>query len=294
MRKSADSSKPNATNEKKAKPRIGGRRGKAEPDFSASPLCARQLTAGYGGDVILHDVDFCAEAGTVTVLIGKNGCGKSTLLRALSGRLAATGGQVRVYGRSVSEYSPTAMARLVSYMPQVRDVPDLPVKTMVEHGRYAYLGFPRILSQADRTAVTDALCLLGAADYAGRNTSELSGGQRQRVYLAMAVCQQARVLLLDEPTTYLDLRDSHIVLAKLRALAQDKAVVMVLHDLNAALRIADKICLLDEGRVVAFDTPQKVYESGAIQRVYGVCSRVVRAGGEAQYLFYNEKSETST
>ena len=227
-----------------------------------------QVCAGYGGRAVLHQVSFTAPKGQVTVLAGPNGSGKTTLLRAIAGQLPISGGQISVNGQRPGD-DRRAFARTAAYLPQTRSVPAITVETLVGHGRFPYLGLSRRMRPGDRQAVARAMALTGVDRWAQRDLRTLSGGERQRVYIAMALAQDTPVILLDEPTTYLDLGRQFEVLELVRSL-RDKTVLMVLHDLTMALRYGDRLAVLEQGRLAAFDTPQAVLRSGTLDRVFGV------------------------
>lgn len=248
-------------------------------------LC--HITAGYGGPPVLRDVSLAFEPGKVTVLAGPNGCGKSTLLRVAARLMAPERGEVRIEGQDVSRLSAKQFARLAALLPQSRPLPGITAGSLVLHGRFPYLGYPRRYGPADRAAARSAMERAGVLELADRNVARLSGGQRQKVYLAMALAQDTPVLLLDEPTTFLDI-GCQLELARLmrETAAEGKAVVMVLHDLNLALGCAHRVAVMEEGRLRAWGTPAEIYAGGALEEVFGV--RVHRAeleDGTEQYLF---------
>ena len=199
----------------------------------------KHITAGYQGGVVLRDVSLTIPAGRITTLIGPNGCGKTTLLRVAARQLTPSAGQVLAAGRPVEDYDRREFARFASLMPQVRDVPAITVERLVAHGRFPYLGLSRRMRPEDRQQVARAMQAAGVEQWRGRDLRELSGGERQRAYIAMALAQDTRIILLDEPTTYLDLGVQFEILGLLQRLnEQGKAIVMVLHDLAQALRVS--------------------------------------------------------
>lgn len=208
----------------------------------------RGLRAGYRGRDVLHDINVSFPPGCVTVLLGPNGCGKSTLLRTVLGLQPAAAGEVLVDGTPLGELSPGELARRAAYLPQSRGVPNISALRMVLHGRFPYLSYPRRYRPEDYRVARQALGLAGAGELEDRLLPELSGGQRQRVYLAMALAQETQTVLMDEPTTFLDVGRQLEVMAAARRLAQEgRAVVMVLHDLPLALRGVDDAALLSGG-----------------------------------------------
>ena len=231
----------------------------------------KNLQAGYQGRPVLEGVSLDFRPGEVLAILGPNGCGKSTLLRTANGLLAESGGEVLVDSVPLGELSAREIARKIAYLPQSRSVPNITAGRMVLHGRFPYLSYPRRYRREDHEMVQKALEWVGAAELASRPLAELSGGQRQKVYLAMALAQDTETILMDEPTTYLDVGCQLEVMALSRRLAEEgRAVVMVLHDLTLALRCAHRAALLHEGRVRQTGTPEELYEGEALERVMGV------------------------
>ena len=231
----------------------------------------RGLRAGYPGRPVLEGIDLDLRPGEVLALLGLNGCGKSTLLRAACGLLPAAGGQVLLDGEPIAALSPREVARRVAYLPQSRNVPSITARRMVLHGRFPYLSYPRRYRGEDYAAVDRALDQVGAGELAERSLTGLSGGQRQKVYLAMALAQDTGTILMDEPTTYLDVSCQLEVMALARQLAgEGRAVVMVLHDLCLALQYAHRAVLLHGGQVAQAGTPEELYTGGTLARVMGV------------------------
>lgn len=240
------------------------------------------LNAGYGEKTVLQDLSFSIDPGSVTTLVGPNGCGKTTLLRALTGQLPKITGSISICGKDIAAYSRKELARTVALLPQTRNTPDLTVEALVEHGRYPHLGFSRRLSEKDRQIVARAMEQTDVAHLAHLSLGELSGGQQQRAYIAMALAQDAQIITLDEPTAHLDLQHQFELLELIRKLQQSgKTVVLVLHDLDHALRCSDRIVLLEQGRLVQWGTPRALLDSGALEQVFRICIRRVEDG----YLF---------
>ena len=245
----------------------------------------QDLSVGYRGEPVLRGVNLAFRPGQVTVLLGPNGCGKSTLLKTALGLLPALGGQVLYDGVPLGSLAPVQVARQAAYMAQSRSVPHIEARRMVLHGRFPYLSFPRRYRPEDKQAVAQAMDEAGAADLAGCLMQELSGGQRQKVYLAMALAQRTGTIFMDEPTTWLDVRHQLEVMATARRLAAGgKAVALVCHDLCLALRNADTVALLADGALRMTDTPDRVYESGALDTAFGVRVRRVEVDGSWQYF----------
>lgn len=246
----------------------------------------RKISAGYRGEPVLRDVDLVFPAGCVTVLLGPNGCGKSTLLKTALGLLPALSGEVLYDGAPLSGMPPEQVARRAAYMAQSRNVPSIEARRMVLHGRFPYLSFPRRYRKSDYAAVRRAMEKADALELADRPMQELSGGQRQKVYLAMALAQDTGTVLLDEPTTYLDVGHQQEVMVTARQLAAEgKAVVAVLHDLCLAMRFAHRLAVLDGGRLQAVGTPEELYRSGILDRVFSVALRRVETEEGWRYYY---------
>lgn len=231
----------------------------------------KNLRAGYPGRPVLEDVSLDFRPGEVLAILGPNGCGKSTLLRTSNGLLAKSGGEVLLDGVPLERLSAKEVAQKVAYLPQSRSTPNITAGRMVLHGRFPYLSYPRRYGQKDHEMVQKALAWVGASDLASRPLPELSGGQRQKVYLALALAQDTETILMDEPTTYLDVSCQLEVMALARRMAEEgRAVVMVLHDLSLALRFAHRAALLWEGSVRQIGTPEELYAGEALERIMGV------------------------
>ncbi|MCI8622045.1 MAG: ABC transporter ATP-binding protein [Provencibacterium sp.] len=229
------------------------------------------VSAGYEGRAVLRRISLQVRQGEVLTVIGPNGCGKSTLLRAAARQLPLMEGSIRLNGREIGSFGRTEFARAAAFLPQARSLPAITVQALVSHGRYPYLGLSRRLRAGDREAIRRAMEQTGVDGWAGRELRALSGGERQRVYIAMALAQGTEAILLDEPTTYLDMRHQFEILELIRRLAgEGKAVLMVLHDLGHALRYSDRVALMEEGRIAACAAPRELAESGQIDRVFRI------------------------
>lgn len=251
-------------------------------------LEARNLSAGYPGRAVLAGVSLAVRPGRVLALLGPNGCGKSTLLRTMAGLLPPLGGEVLLDGRR--DYSPRQAAQRVAYLPQSRTAPNITVRRLVLHGRFPYLSYPRRYGREDYEAVDRALAAADTLDLADRPLPELSGGQRQKAYLAMALAQETEAILMDEPTTFLDIRHQLEVLALVRRLAEEgRGVVLALHDLCLALTAADDVAVLGEGRLLALGGPEAVYQSKVLERVMGV--RLDRSEGPGGRRYFCQLPE---
>ena len=245
----------------------------------------KHITAGYQGGVVLRDVSLTIPAGRITTLIGPNGCGKTTLLRVAARQLTPSAGQVLTAGRPAEDYDRREFARFASLMPQVRDVPAITVESLVAHGRFPYLGLSRRMRPEDRQKVAQAMQAAGVEQWRGRDLRELSGGERQRAYIAMALAQDTQIILLDEPTTYLDLGVQFEILSLLQRLnKQGKTIVMVLHDLSQALEVSDRIIVIKNGRKYSEGSPLEVITPQMLHEVYNVECDVLQIPGRSKPL----------
>ena len=245
-------------------------------------LNARDLTLKYDQRCVVDGLSIEIPEGKVTMIVGGNACGKSTLLRGLSRLLKPAGGVVTLDGKDIHSRPARELARTLGLLPQHPAAPDgITVRDLVSRGRYPHQGFfrswgARDVSQNER-AVQRALEATATLDLARRNVDELSGGQRQRVWIAMALAQETDVLLLDEPTTYLDLAHQVEVLDLVTDLNRNRGttVAIILHDLNLAARYADHIIAMKAGGVVALGAPGEVVTAELVRDVFGLDSRII-------------------
>ncbi|WP_306515176.1 ABC transporter ATP-binding protein [Corynebacterium sp.] len=232
-------------------------------------LSGENLQVGYGGNPIIDRVNIAIPRGEITVIVGPNACGKSTLLRALSRVLPSTG-MISLTGKPLAEMGAKEIARTMSMLPQSPVTPDgIRVDELVARGRYPYQNVFGSWSEQDEQAVADALEHAGISAQATRRVDELSGGQRQRVWLAMVLAQDTPLVLLDEPTTYLDITHQVEVLNLSRKLQQaGKTVVMVLHELSMAFRYATNLVVMKDGAIQASGPVNEVVTPELISQVY--------------------------
>lgn len=260
-------------------------RGPVPGERGAAALAFTGLSFSRGGRPVISDLTYQVQEGRLTCLVGRNGCGKSTLFGLAGGMLRAQRGSVRLRGRELTGIGARERARELAVLAQGHAAPAIRVRELVALGRYPYRGGND--TAADDAAVARALGLTGLAGLAGAWVDRLSGGQRQRAYIALAIAQETPVLLMDEPTTYLDAAGCHEVLRLARGLARGgRAVLSVVHDLDLALRYADEIAVMDGGRIVCSGAPGAVLAGGALQDLFGVRIHAVEAEGEMGYLLF--------
>ncbi|MET9291998.1 ABC transporter ATP-binding protein [Streptomyces sp. NPDC003077] len=243
-----------------------------------SRLAARELTLAYDSRTVVEGLDLDVPHGAVTVVVGPNACGKSTLLRALGRLLKPRGGAVLLDGADLARTPTKKIAQTVGLLPQAPVAPEaITVADLVSRGRQPHQRWWQQWSREDERAVAEAMERTDVARLAGRPVDELSGGQRQRVWIAMALAQETDLLLLDEPTTYLDIAHQVEVLDLVRQLNHDRGrtVVAVLHDLNQAARYADHLVAMKGGRIVAQGPPSEVVTAALVRRVFGLEAVVV-------------------
>jgi iron complex transport system ATP-binding protein len=245
--------------------------------MSDSPLQARQVTLAYDRNVVARDLTVAIPEGGFTAIVGPNACGKSTLLRALVRMLKPRAGSVVLDGAEISSLPTKQVARRLGLLPQSSTAPDgITVVDLVARGRHPYQRLLRQWSREDEQVVMGAMAQTGVEDLAERLVDELSGGQRQRVWLAMALAQSTPLLLLDEPTTFLDIAHQVEVLDLCAQLHREgRTLVAVLHDLNSACRYATHLVAMREGAVIAQGAPAEIVTAELVEEVFGLRCLVV-------------------
>ncbi|MDY4387510.1 Fe(3+) dicitrate ABC transporter ATP-binding protein FecE [Pectobacterium aroidearum] len=239
-------------------------------------LTTQNLTAGYGDKRILDELSLSLPAGKITALLGPNGCGKSTLLKCFAKLLTPESGAIELNGKPLSAFSARQLSRHLALLPQQHLTPEgITVRDLVAYGRSPWLSLWGRLSQDDRQRVQRAMEKTHIVDLADKRLTDLSGGQRQRAFLAMLLAQDTPVVLLDEPTTYLDINHQVELMKLLRELNQaGKTVVTVLHDLNQASRYCDHLVMLADGRVMAQGSPHEVMTPALLQQVFSIDAEI--------------------
>jgi iron complex transport system ATP-binding protein len=241
-------------------------------------LRGQDLTLAYDRRVVARELSVSVPDGSFTVIVGPNACGKSTLLKSLARLLPPRAGSVLLDGRAIGSYPAKEVARRLGMLPQTPTAPGgITVADLVGRGRYAHQKLLRQWSPADQEAVDEAMARTDVTHLADRLVDELSGGQRQRVWLAMVLAQQTPILLLDEPTTYLDIAHQFEVLDLCADLHEQlgRTLVAVLHDLNSACRYATHLIAMRDGRVVASGAPAEVVTASLVEEVFGMPCEVI-------------------
>jgi iron complex transport system ATP-binding protein len=248
------------------------------PEQQRTRLGADRLSIGYDDSAVIGDLSVDIADGRITAIVGPNACGKSTLLRGFARLLGPSAGRVVLDGHDISTMHTKEVARRLGLLPQTSIAPEgITVADLVARGRYPHQKVFRQWSRDDETAVAEAMDHTGVTELAGRLVDELSGGQRQRVWVAMVLAAQTPLILLDEPTTYLDIAHQ-VELLDLFAMLnreQNRTVVAVLHDLNHACRYADEIIAMKSGRVVAQGKPIDVVTEDLVEAVYGLRCQII-------------------
>lgn len=245
-------------------------------------LC--NVSAGYDKEKIIHDINLEIPSGKITTIIGNNGCGKSTLLKSIVGFLPLLEGDIFIGKTPVKSLSSGELAKQIAYLPQSKNVPDITVGRLVLHGRFPYLQYPRRYQKRDYVLAQQAMEQMGIAHLAEKPLAQLSGGMRQKTYIAMALAQEAPYIIMDEPTTYLDIAQQLKFAEITKQLSgQGKTLILVLHDIIMALKISDRIAVMKDGRIVQYGSPDTILKSGIIEEIYGVQIQKIQTENGLQY-----------
>lgn len=227
----------------------------------------------YGKKQVLSHVTVSVSKGQVVTLIGKNGCGKSSLLKTVFRAVTPTEGRIVYDGRNINDYKPKELAKKIAYLPQVHfSPPDINVRTLVSYGRYPHTKFGRGLTIEDKDIIDETLAFTGLSKLSDQTLSTLSGGERQRAWLAMSICQKPQILILDEPTTYLDISYQVEVLELIRRLNENygTTIIMVLHDINLAARYSHRLFAIKDGGVFAEGAPENIVTKENLYSVFEI------------------------
>ena len=236
------------------------------------------ITIEYGKKQILHNLSLEVPRGKIVTLIGQNGCGKSSLLKTVSRAVAPKDGRVIYEGKPLREYAPKKLAQKIAYLAQVHtSPPDIDVRTLVSYGRYPYTKFGRGQTKADAEIIDRAIALTGLESLQTQPVATLSGGERQRAWIAMNVAQEPEILILDEPTTYLDIGYQVEVLELIRQLNRELGItiLMVLHDLNLASRYSDRLYAIKDKALYAAGNPAEVITASHLKHIFGIDARIL-------------------
>lgn len=240
---------------------------------------AVNLKVKYGDKEVLRNINFHVSDKEIVTIIGPNGSGKSTLIKALSRCLKITEGTVSLYGKNINNISTKTIAQKMAILPQVKNISaDITVGNLVSYGRYPHLRFGKRLNTEDKDIINWAIQKTGLVDLKNRHVATLSGGERQRAWIAMALAQKPKILLLDEPTTYLDVSYQLEILELIKDLNKslNLTVVMVLHDLNQAARYSDNIFVLNEGEIFEWGNPESIIRSTLLKDIFRIESHIYR------------------
>lgn len=235
------------------------------------------VSIAYGKKRILENVSMEFEKGKITTIIGPNGCGKSSLLKTIPRTVTPLSGTPVFEDKPIKSYSPKELAKKIAYLPQIHTSPDdIDIRTLVSYGRYPYKKFGSGLTEEDNRIVEETLELTGLSHLSNRLMNNLSGGEKQRAWIAMTICQQPQILLLDEPITYLDVGYQVEVLELVRELCDRLkiTIVMVLHDMNFTARYSDRIYVLKDRKVHNYGAPNNVIERKNLQQVFNIDSQL--------------------
>lgn len=243
------------------------------------------VTAGYGDKPVLHDITAAFQSGELTVIIGPNGSGKSTLAALCMGLVRPMEGKVRWNGRDLQSIPVKERAVTAGLLSQEHPVPSLSVRRLVMHGRFSQVPWPRTYADDDKVLADRALERAGIMDLADCSVAELSGGQRQKAYLAMLLNQDPEMMFFDEPSTFLDLPSQKHLEMTMRSLAREgHGVIAVVHDLNTALKLADRILVMEKGQIRFGGTPEQLLASAIPQEVFGARIVPVMVEGSTEYI----------
>lgn len=250
-------------------------------------ITVKDIVVSFEQKDVLKGITWEVPTDAITTLIGPNGCGKSTLLKCITGSVKPISGTIYINGQKASSYSPRTLAHRMAFLPQSPEVPrDMVVEELIYCGRFPHQNWWRNTAGEDRQAVESAMTVTKTTHLRNQPVSSLSGGERQRVWIAMALAQEPDILLLDEPTTYLDINHQFEVMELLRRLNREQGltVVMVLHELNQAARYSDQVAVLHEGHLAAVGSPKEVMTAELLKTVFAVDALIEEGPDNSPYI----------
>lgn len=251
-------------------------------------LSINDLSFSYHDQTVIDHVSLTIQEGEIFTLIGSNGCGKSTLLRLVSGLIDQQydKNKILINDRPLASYQRKELARQIAVLPQGRNIPDISVQRLVEHGRFPYLDLSRRLTEKDKSTIENVLHTLKLNHIKDKNLQALSGGERQRAYVALTIAQDTPLILFDEPTTYLDINYQFDLLDTIQMLNRSyhKTIFMVLHDLNLALKYSDRIGVMDQGKLLFTGTPKELISTDLLADIFEVTCTEIIVDGKSEYI----------
>lgn len=246
----------------------------------------QNVSFAYDQKAIVEDITLQLQTGKTWTIVGPNGCGKTTLLRLISGLIQPKDGSIFLDDRPLRDYSRREVARKIAILPQDRSIPAISVSSFVSHGRFPYLGLSRQLTAEDKRRIEEAMEQTGVYSLRHRSVKELSGGERQRVYMAMVFAQNTPYILLDEPTTYLDIAHQFATMQMIEQMkAAGKTVITVLHDLSLALHYSDQMIVMNHAQIIDSASPQDIINNKSLEEAFDVTCHPVTFAKEIQYIF---------
>ena len=256
-------------------------------------LEAKNLTLAYAKKPVIHDANISIRSGEIISIIGPNGSGKSTLLKALCRLMRPVQGQTLLFGEDIWKLPTKKVAQVLAILPQVKHIhSDVTVRQLVGFGRFPHSRFARPLDKKDEEIIEEAIYSVRLQDHIDRFIGHLSGGEQQRAWIAMALAQLPKIMILDEPTTFLDISHQLEIMEMLCRLNRDKdmTIIMVLHDVNQAVRFSDKICALKEGQIVAFEKADEIITEERIRELFGIEVNIYQDIHNARPFFIPHRS----
>ena len=250
-------------------------------------LTVENLSSGYGKETVISNASLSVLKNELNIILGPNGSGKSTLLKTIAGVLNKTKGNIYINETDFFSLSFRERGREIAYMSQERPVPDMIVHELLLCARYPYLDFGKSYGEEDYSCISKAVLLTGIEALENRKLKTLSGGERQKVYIAMALSQGTDVILLDEPITYLDIKNQFEIMELIKSIKKEKSILMVCHDIRMSLKYADKLIVMDKGRIIDSGTREEILSSKSLEKIFGV--NITKTESTDDYIINMEK-----